>query len=72
MARSVIFDASDGPLVTVTFESLVLDEAKAAGQLLFRLAESVSTVLVHARVVDRLLEQGGFGLTFIDPADYAG
>jgi len=72
MDRSVILDAPDGPLVTVTFESLVVDENRAAGQLLFRLAESASTVIVHADVVDRLVERGAFGLTFVDPAEYAG
>lgn len=72
MERSVVLDAPDGALMTVIFESLVIDESKAAGHLLFRLAESVSTVVIHEHVVRHLESLGGFGLTFLDPADYVG
>jgi hypothetical protein len=72
MEQSVVLDASDGPQLTVLFESLVIDEAKAQGQLLFRLAESVSTILIHEKVVSRLRSTGDFGLTFLDLADFVG
>ncbi len=66
MLKSVVLDDPDGPLITVIFESLVIDEAKAGGHLFFRLAESVSTVVVHEKVVRHLESKGGFGLTFLE------
>ncbi len=71
-ANSIIFDEPDGPLISVMFEKLALDESKIKGQLLFRLAESVGTILVHELIVKHLQSKGGFKLTFINSADYCG
>lgn len=69
MKKSVILDDSDW---SMTFETLVIDEKKAKGELLFRLWESRSVVLIHEKVVKQLQKKGGFGLTFVKPEDYAG
>ncbi|WP_437833865.1 imm11 family protein [Sorangium sp. So ce1153] len=72
MEKSIVLDAPDGPMITVIFESLVIDEQKAAGHLLFRLAQSASTVLVHEKVASHLRARSELGLTLLDPADYVG
>jgi hypothetical protein len=72
MELSEILDDSDGPLMTVMFGSLVIDETKAKNMLLFRLAENISTVVIHDSVVDILKSKGGFGLTFLNPRDFVG
>jgi len=58
------------PIIDVSFDSLVIDEKRAGGQLLFRLAESLSAIVVHQRVRDHLLARGFDMLTFRDPAQY--
>lgn len=62
---------SDG-LIDVDFDGLVIDEAKAAGFLLFRLAECVSGVVVHERVKTHIESRGGFGLSFVPPEEWSG
>ena len=57
-------------MIDMAFDSLAIDERNAAGHLLFRLAESVTTVLIHSTVASILKTQGGFGLTFTRPEDY--
>ena len=71
MEKSEIIDEGSG-MIDVIFGSLVIDEDKAQGKLLFRLAESVGAVVVHERVVAHLLNKGSFGLTFTDPENYCG
>lgn len=71
MDQSETIVESDG-MFDVLFGSLVIDEEKAKGQLLFRLAESVTTVVIHESVVTSLIDKGGFGLTFTDPSEYCG
>jgi hypothetical protein len=66
---------SDDPVVGLWFSKLVLDEQKIAGQLLFRLAENVSIVLAHKKVVDAIKASNIPGLrylAFANPASYAG
>lgn len=61
----------DGKLFAdVGFRRLVLDEAKAQGVLMFRLAEKLSTILVHEHVRKHVLDQGIDTLKFIKPEDY--
>lgn len=57
-------------LFDVSFDSIVIDEAKAEGHLLFRMAEAVSTVIVHESVAGVLQAKGGFGLTLVKPEDH--
>jgi hypothetical protein len=62
--------AADGPLVTVSFQSLSLDADKARGALMFRLAESTMGVVVHESV-KRVVEARGIDtLDFVRPSDW--
>jgi hypothetical protein len=72
LARSTWDSPRGRPMVDVDFESLVIDEVRAEGRLLFRLAECVSAVIVHDRIRERLLAIGFTNLTFQDPADFVG
>jgi hypothetical protein len=61
--------AADNPSRQIdgSIRSLVVDETKARGLLLFRLAESVDTILVH-RSIKAALERHGFrGVQFTPP-----
>lgn len=60
------------PIIDVDFDSLAIDETKAGGFLLFRLAECISAIVVHSRVRQYLLAAGFSSLTFLDPSDYVG
>lgn len=71
MEQSEIIDEGDG-MVDVMFGSLVIDEDKARGHLLFRLAQSAIAVVVHEDVVKHILSKGGFGLTFVEPENFCG
>ncbi|HQQ79330.1 MAG TPA: hypothetical protein PLB01_18420 [Thermoanaerobaculia bacterium] len=67
MSRSEATVHPGGPVVDVDFEHLVLDEARARGALIFRLAESTGAILVHEQLRDRLLAAGFHTLDFIEP-----
>ena len=61
------WESFDGDARTDTFfNKLVVDEEKVGGLLLFRLAESLSTVIVHEKVKDHLLASGIDTLTFLE------
>lgn len=60
-----------GPVIDVDFDQLVLDESKAGGALMFRLAESTNAILVHEKVRDHLLAKGFTSLEFLDPGEVA-
>ena len=57
-------------IISAAFDSLVIDEEAAGGQLIFRLAEDVSAVLVSERVVDAIEPMGFETLEFVDPEDW--
>lgn len=59
-------------LINVFFENLVLDDSALHGQLLFRLAESISAIIVHKSVRDHLLKKGFDRLDFVHPAEWSG
>jgi len=62
---------SGPPVIDVDFDSLVIDEAKTHGALLFRLAESTNALLVHDQL-RRCLRAAGFDeLDFRDPRKVA-
>lgn len=71
LAKS-IYVAPDGPMVSVDFDSLAIDAARARGALMFRLAESVSGIVVHESVRKAVEAAGIDGLSFTVPADWAG
>ena len=72
-------DASDGVdigtvkdgLKTVFFRRLVLDESKIRGLLMFRLAESLSKVVVHEKVRSHLIERGFDRIRFKEASNQA-
>jgi len=72
LANSVWTTPSGPPIVDVDFDSLVIDERRAGGLLLFRLAECISAIVVHRAVREALLAAGFSSLTFMDPIDYVG
>lgn len=70
MAESTVAEGLPVELIATSFDSLAIDEKKAGGLLMFRLAEAVTTLLVHERV-KRQLEASGFGtLGFIEPENW--
>lgn len=60
-------NTSERPMIDGEFDSLVVDESRASGMLLFRLAESVTTIVVHANVRRRIEESGIEGIEFYGP-----
>jgi hypothetical protein len=64
--------APDGPLISVDFDSLVIDESKTRGALMFRLAESVNGIVVHESVKNAIEAAGIDTLTFIPPEEWVG
>ncbi|MBL8909912.1 MAG: hypothetical protein JNM17_04320 [Archangium sp.] len=66
------FDASQGVMVAVDFESLAIDPAKAREALLFRLAESVNGIVVHQKVRAAIEKAGIDTLTFLPPEKWVG
>ncbi len=73
MTESVRMDPEeeDEDLIDVNFDSLVIDEEKARGALLFRLAEAVSAIIVHKQV-RKLVEERVPGMTFYGPGEWSG
>ena len=71
MAKSKATIHPGGPIIDVDFDSLAVDERKARGALIFRLAESVNAILVHERLRDRLVASGFGNLEFLEPSDVA-
>jgi hypothetical protein len=57
-------------LVDASIESLEIDESAAHGFLLFRLAESIDTVVVHRKVRAAIEARGIKNIAFVDPPDY--
>ena len=45
---------------------------KAGGELMFRLLENSSAIMVHEKVKDHLLSKGFDMLTFIESVDWIG
>lgn len=56
----------------VDFASLVIDESKTGGALLFRLAENVSAIVVHDKVKDAIEASGIPGFVFYGPGEWSG
>lgn len=67
-----IYSAPDGPMRSVDFDSLAIDETSARGALMFRLAESVSGIVVHESIKLAIESSGIDTLTFISPEQWVG
>ncbi len=59
------------PLIDVDFDGLVMDENKTYGALLFRLAESNNTILVHKSVKKYIESRGYEDIAFYETNDVA-
>lgn len=67
LSKSRIAAGDEGRMIDTSFDSLAIDETRALGLLLFRLAESVDTVLVHRSVRNHLQQNGFERLGFVEP-----
>ena len=56
LQQTEFMPGSDSRLIDASIAKLAIDERKAHGALMFRLAENVSAVLVHARVARAIAE----------------
>jgi hypothetical protein len=72
MGESTVMGTSDSTKIDVDFDSLVLDESKIGGALLFRLAEAVSAIVVHKKVKEHIEASKIPGMTFYGPGEWSG
>lgn len=71
LAQSEYTAHPGGPVGDVDFDNLVIDDSKARGRLMFRMAESTNIIMVHRRVRDHLLAKGFDDLDFYEPGEIA-
>lgn len=62
----------DGPLISVDFDSVVLDAGKIGDAEMFRLAESINAIVVSERVCRAIESAGIQTLSFIPPEEWVG
>jgi hypothetical protein len=67
-----IYEAPDGPVISVDFDSVSIDEKKTRGALMFRLAEAVNGVVVHESIKNAIEAAGIDTLTFFRPEEWVG
>ena len=67
-----VFQAHDGPMISVDFDSLAIDESKTRGALMFRLAESVNGIVVHDSIKNAVEAAGIDTLRFLPPPQWVG
>lgn len=72
LSRSESDDPSGTGMIDMDFDSLAIDEQKARGFKMFRLAESTSGIVIHRTVKEHLESKGGFGLVFVHPSEWIG
>jgi hypothetical protein len=72
MKRSSLMGTSNSSMGDVDFDALVIDEARAGDQPMFRLAESVSAIVVNDRVRTTVLAAGIPGMVFYGPGTWSG
>lgn len=70
--NSNVVGGSSDNLLDTDFDGLAIDEARARGLLMFRLAENTSAVVVHKKVRQHLESCGFDQLLFIKPEDWVG
>ena len=58
------------PIGDASVYSMAIDEGKARGLMIFRLAEDLSAIMVHDRVVDAIKTANIDTITFAEPKDY--
>jgi hypothetical protein len=62
----------DSPMIDAVFESLVIDETKTGGALMFRLAEAVNAIVVHEQVKQKIEAEKIPGMRFYEPGEWSG
>lgn len=72
LSKSTAMKLPSPELFGTTFDSLAIDEKKAGGLLLFRLAESASAIVVHERVKAGIEAAGVPGMTFYESGEWSG
>ncbi|HEU4457339.1 MAG TPA: hypothetical protein VFR81_29995 [Longimicrobium sp.] len=71
-SRSEVAEGWEAGLIDTLFETLVFDEAAPGELLLFRLAESVSAIVVHEKVKQRVETAEIPGMTFHPSGEWSG
>ncbi len=72
VSRSRKAAVSDSEMIDAFFDSLVIDESKTGGALMFRLAESVSAIIVHEKVKKHIEQNQVPNMVFYGPGEWAG
>jgi hypothetical protein len=72
MNASQLMGTSSSTMGDADFGSLVIDESRAAGNLIFRLAENISAIVVHKKVKDAIDAAGIPGFVFYGPGEWSG
>lgn len=72
LSKSVYSAPSGVPLIDTDFDSVVIDEKKANGMLLFRMAENVSAIVVHETVKKSIEDAGIPYIDFVKPESWIG
>jgi hypothetical protein len=72
LAKSRTMGTSDSRMLDVDFEKLEFREGAAGDHLIFRLAESVNAIVVHANVKRSIEKAGLAGMTFYASGEWSG
>jgi hypothetical protein len=72
LTKSEYTAPSGAALIDTDFDSVVIDEEKAMGLLMFRMAECVSAIVIHEKVKNYIEQAGIKYLDFIQPESWFG
>lgn len=72
MSASQLMGTAPARIGDTDFASLVIDESKAGGMLMFRLAENIGAIVVHERVKQAIEAAGIPGFVFYGPGEWSG
>lgn len=72
IGSSNVTGGSSDHLLDTDFDGVAIDEEKADGELMFRLLENTSAIMVHEKVKNHLLAKGFDMLSFVEPKDWIG
>jgi hypothetical protein len=71
-SKSTLMGTTEFRKLDTDFDGLVIDEAKANGLLMFRVAECVTAIAIHESVKQKIEERGIPGMVFYGPGEWAG
>jgi hypothetical protein len=71
LSKSTYDNEQQDRTVAMTFETLVVDKKKTHSMLMFRLAENITTILVHERVKIAVEKANISNVQFFKPSDVA-